>query len=72
MRTGMHWIGEIRKEFRPELDGCYGIYTIGVFGVDIGSMDAPSVIAAGSTEKYGRAAVPSAVDRSASWTTTAG
>lgn len=72
MRTGMHWICEIRKEFQPELDGCYGIYTIGVFGVDIGSMDAPSVIAAGSTEKHGRAAVSSAVDRSASWTTTAG
>ncbi len=72
MRTGMHWIGEIRKEFRPEMDGCYGIYTIGVFGTDIGVLDAPSVIAAGSTEKYGRAAVPSAVDRSASWTTTAG
>jgi len=63
MRTGMHWIGEIRKEFRPEMDGCYGIYTIGVFGTDIGVLDAPSVIAAGSSEKCGRVAVPSAVDR---------
>ena len=48
------------------------LFTIGVFGIDIGSIDAPNVIAAGSTEKYGRVAIPSAFDRSASWTTTAG